>query len=47
MLAPPDYGAYAQVVVDEGIKIVETAGHYKGVVSFSSCTGELFNELCM
>lgn len=25
-LAPPDYGSYAQVVVDEGIKIVETAG---------------------
>lgn len=26
MLAPPDYGAYAQVIVDEGIKVVETAG---------------------
>jgi len=25
-LAPPDYPAYAQVVIDEGIKIVETAG---------------------
>jgi len=25
-LAPPDYPAYAQVVVDEGVKIVETAG---------------------
>eukprot|EP00397_Hematodinium_sp_SG-2012_P045344 GEMP01050900.1.p1 GENE.GEMP01050900.1~~GEMP01050900.1.p1 ORF type:complete len:291 (+),score=75.25 GEMP01050900.1:137-1009(+) len=25
-LAPPDYDAYAQVVLDEGIKIVETAG---------------------
>mmetsp|Transcript_5798 Transcript_5798/g.6999 ORF Transcript_5798/g.6999 Transcript_5798/m.6999 type:complete len:329 (-) Transcript_5798:156-1142(-) len=34
MLAPPDYGAYAQVVVDEGIKVVETAGHYKGVAEF-------------
>jgi nitronate monooxygenase len=27
MLAPPDYGAYAQVIIDEGIKIVETAGN--------------------
>ena len=25
-LAPPDYGAYVQVILDEGIKIVETAG---------------------
>ena len=25
-LAPPDYPAYIQVVIDEGIKIVETAG---------------------
>mmetsp|Transcript_19331 Transcript_19331/g.32376 ORF Transcript_19331/g.32376 Transcript_19331/m.32376 type:complete len:325 (+) Transcript_19331:5468-6442(+) len=25
-LAPPDYGSYAQVVIDEGIKVVETAG---------------------
>jgi len=31
MLAPPDYGAFAQVVVDEGVKVVETAGHYKGL----------------
>lgn len=30
MLVPPDYDAYAKVVVDEGIKVVETAGHYKG-----------------
>jgi len=26
-LAPPDYGSYAQVIIDEGIKIVETAGN--------------------
>uniref|UniRef100_A0A7S3PNT6 Nitronate monooxygenase domain-containing protein n=1 Tax=Aplanochytrium stocchinoi TaxID=215587 RepID=A0A7S3PNT6_9STRA len=34
MLTPPDYPAYAQVVVDEGIKVVETAGHYKGLEPF-------------
>ena len=26
-LVPPDYNAYAQVIIDEGIKIVETAGN--------------------
>ena len=26
-LAPPDYGAYRQAIIDSGIKIVETAGH--------------------
>ncbi|GLB05609.1 hypothetical protein AtubIFM57258_000898 [Aspergillus tubingensis] len=31
-LVPPDYGAYAQVVIDEGIKIVETAGNNPGPV---------------
>ena len=31
-LAPPDYPAYAQVVIDEGIKIVETAGNSPGPV---------------
>ncbi|KAI1322749.1 2-nitropropane dioxygenase family oxidoreductase [Xylariaceae sp. FL0255] len=31
-LAPPDYGAYTQVVIDEGIKIVETAGNSPGPV---------------
>lgn len=31
-LVPPDYGAYAQVVMDEGIKIVETAGNSPGPV---------------
>lgn len=33
MLVPPDYAMYAQIVVEEGIKVVETAGHYKGLVS--------------
>ncbi|KAJ1324821.1 NADH:quinone reductase (non-electrogenic) [Microdochium nivale] len=31
-LAPPDYGAYVQVIIDEGIKVVETAGNSPGVV---------------
>jgi NAD(P)H-dependent flavin oxidoreductase YrpB (nitropropane dioxygenase family) len=31
-LVPPDYDAYAQVVIDEGIKIVETAGNSPGPV---------------
>ncbi|RDW94414.1 2-nitropropane dioxygenase-like protein [Coleophoma crateriformis] len=31
-MVPPDYGAYAQVVIDEGIRIVETAGNSPGPV---------------
>ncbi|KAI0601023.1 2-nitropropane dioxygenase family oxidoreductase [Biscogniauxia sp. FL1348] len=31
-LQPPDYGAYAQVTIDEGIKVVETAGNSPGPV---------------
>ncbi|KAH8811961.1 hypothetical protein F5884DRAFT_296903 [Xylogone sp. PMI_703] len=31
-MVPPDYGAYAQVVIDEGIKIVETAGNNPGPI---------------
>lgn len=31
-LNPPDYGAYAQVVIDAGVKIVETAGNSPGPV---------------
>lgn len=31
-MVPPDYGAYAQAVIDEGIKIVETAGNSPGPV---------------
>ena len=33
-LVPPDYPAYANVVVEEGIRVVETAGHYKGLEPF-------------
>ena len=29
VLTPPNYDAYAQVVEDEQIPVVETAGHYK------------------
>lgn len=29
---PPDYGAYAQAIIDEGVRIVETAGYSPGVV---------------
>lgn len=31
-LNPPDYGAYARVVLEEGIRIVETAGNSPGPV---------------
>lgn len=31
-MVPPDYGAYAQVVIDEGIRVVETAGNSPGPV---------------
>ncbi|KAF8466598.1 hypothetical protein BDZ91DRAFT_724638 [Kalaharituber pfeilii] len=31
-LVPPDYDAYAQVVIDEGIRIVETAGNSPGPI---------------
>lgn len=31
-MVPPNYGAYAQVVIDEGIRIVETAGNSPGPI---------------
>ena len=31
-MVPPDYGAYAQAVIDEGIRIVETAGNSPGPI---------------
>ncbi|KAJ5164984.1 Aldolase-type TIM barrel [Penicillium coprophilum] len=31
-MVPPDYAAYAQVIIDEGVKIVETAGNNPGPV---------------
>lgn len=47
-MVPPDYGAYAQAIVDEGVRIVETAGNnpapiirqlkQAGVVVLHKCT---------
>lgn len=31
-MVPPDYAAYAQVIIDEGVNIVETAGNSPGPV---------------
>lgn len=31
-MVPPDYSAYAQVIIDEGVRIVETAGNSPGPV---------------
>ncbi|KAB8202209.1 hypothetical protein BDV34DRAFT_237053 [Aspergillus parasiticus] len=31
-LMPPDYGAYVQAIIDEGVKVVETAGNNPGTV---------------
>ncbi|WEW56060.1 hypothetical protein PRK78_001495 [Emydomyces testavorans] len=31
-LVPPDYGAYAQAIIDEGVRIVETAGNSPGPI---------------
>lgn len=31
-LNPPDYAAYARVIAEEGVKIVETAGHNPGPI---------------
>lgn len=46
-LAPPDYGAYAQVVIDEGIKIVETAGNSPGpVISKLKDAGTIILHKC-
>lgn len=31
-MVPPDYGAYAQAIIDEGVRVVETAGNSPGPV---------------
>ncbi|KPM37388.1 Nitronate monooxygenase [Neonectria ditissima] len=31
-MVPPDYGAYAQTIIDEGVRVVETAGNSPGPV---------------
>ncbi|OTA98167.1 hypothetical protein M426DRAFT_326195 [Hypoxylon sp. CI-4A] len=46
-LVPPDYGAYAQVVIDEGVKIVETAGNSPGpVISKLKTAGTIILHKC-
>lgn len=46
-MVPPDYGAYAQVVIDEGIKIVETAGNSPGpVIKMLKAVGIIILHKC-
>ncbi|KAI2633045.1 2-nitropropane dioxygenase-like protein [Hypomontagnella submonticulosa] len=46
-LMPPNYDAYAQVVIDEGIKIVETAGNSPGpVISKLKTAGIIILHKC-
>ncbi|KAI1256368.1 hypothetical protein MGN70_001492 [Eutypa lata] len=46
-LVPPDYGAYAQVVIDEGVRIVETAGNSPGpVISLLKKAGIIVLHKC-
>ncbi|KAI1087814.1 hypothetical protein F5B19DRAFT_473958 [Rostrohypoxylon terebratum] len=46
-MVPPDYGAYAQVVIDEGIKVVETAGNSPGpVISKLKTAGIIILHKC-
>ncbi|KAI5309813.1 hypothetical protein KEM55_002349, partial [Ascosphaera atra] len=46
-LVPPDYGAHAQAIIDEGIKIVETAGNSPGpVVSQLKAAGIIVIHKC-
>jgi len=34
MLVPPNYDAYVKVVIEEGIPVIETAGHVNGLKEF-------------
>ncbi|KAI1769340.1 2-nitropropane dioxygenase family oxidoreductase [Hypoxylon sp. FL1150] len=46
-LNPPNYDAYAQVVIDEGVKIVETAGNSPGpVISKLKTAGTIILHKC-
>lgn len=46
-LVPPSYGEYTQVVIDEGIKIVETAGNSPGpVISMLKKAGIIVIHKC-
>ncbi|CZS99288.1 related to FMN-dependent 2-nitropropane dioxygenase [Rhynchosporium agropyri] len=43
----PDYGAYAQVAIDEGIKVVETAGNSPGpVIKMLKAVGVIILHKC-
>lgn len=44
---PPDYSAYAQVAIDEGIKVVETAGNSPGpVIAQLKAVGTIILHKC-
>ncbi|KAJ5042826.1 uncharacterized protein L3040_004219 [Drepanopeziza brunnea f. sp. 'multigermtubi'] len=44
---PPDYPAYAQVIIDEGIKIVETAGNSPGpIIKMLKAVGTIILHKC-
>jgi NADH:quinone reductase (non-electrogenic) len=46
-MVPPDYGAYAQVIIDEGIRIVETAGNSPGpVINQLKAVGTIILHKC-
>ncbi|KAI1458124.1 hypothetical protein F4805DRAFT_425598 [Annulohypoxylon moriforme] len=46
-LVPPNYAAYAQAIIDEGIKIVETAGNNPGpVISQLKAAGIIILHKC-
>lgn len=47
-LAPPDYGAYAAVIVEEGVPVVETAGRNPGKwIAFFKSKGILVVHKCV
>lgn len=45
-ISPPPYGEYAQVIIDEGIKIVETAGLVKDYVAKFKAAGCIVLHKC-
>lgn len=47
MMNPPDYSAYARVVVEEGIKIVETAGDPSPILKYLKNNGVTVFHKCV
>jgi NAD(P)H-dependent flavin oxidoreductase YrpB (nitropropane dioxygenase family) len=47
MMNPPDYSAYARVVVEEGVKIVETAGNPVPVLKYLKDNGVTVFHKCV